>query len=396
MLKFRRQYENCYKIVIAIFMATTIFFAGILDVVALADKISELEEKIEKIKVSQEKILDEIHLNKEVLGDLNSTHVDLKEALEILNKELTTVSENLELIENAVDEKNAQIESIKEDLEQAEQVKDKQYQSMKKRIKYMYEEKNYSKIEVFFSALKFSNFINAGDYFEAVSSYDKRMMERYNKTCEVIQNAKEVLDAEADELSALRNEALMQQNKVNELVNRTNEAIINYEDEIADTENKMLLQEKEYKEQQKDLIALQTKLEEEKQITKLANNSKWRDNSSVFYADGDRKLLANIIYCEAGNQSFEGQLAVGAVVMNRVKSEVFPDTIVGVIYQKNQFSPVNSGRLALALANDSATETCYRAADAAMAGQNNIGNCLFFRTPIAGLSGIRIEGHVFY
>ena len=67
-----------------------------------------------------------------------------------------------------------------------------------------------------------------------------------------------------------------------------------------------------------------------------------------------------------------------------------------MIYQSGQFSPVASGRLELALAADKATNNCYRAADEAMSGVTNVGNCVFFRTPIEGLSGINIGGHVFY
>lgn len=107
-------------------------------------------------------------------------------------------------------------------------------------------------------------------------------------------------------------------------------------------------------------------------------------------------MLANLIYCEAGNQPYAGQLAVGSVVINRVLSSVFPDSVVGVIYQKNQFSPAASGRLGLALSSNQATADCYRAADEAMSGVTNVGNCLFFRTPIEGLEGIRIGDHIFY
>ena len=114
------------------------------------------------------------------------------------------------------------------------------------------------------------------------------------------------------------------------------------------------------------------------------------------FAEGDRKLLANIIYCEAGGESDEGKLAVGAVVINRVLSSKYPDSVVGVIYQPYQFSPVRSGRLELALSVDRATPSCYKAADEAMAGKTNVGQCLYFRTPIDGLTGIRIGGHIFY
>ncbi len=106
--------------------------------------------------------------------------------------------------------------------------------------------------------------------------------------------------------------------------------------------------------------------------------------------------MANLIYCEAGGEPYDGQVAVGSVVINRVLSSQFPDTVVGVVYQGGQFSPVASGRLELALAADLATDSCYRAADAAMSGVTNVGSCVFFRTPIEGLSGINIGGHVFY
>ncbi|MBP3825224.1 MAG: cell wall hydrolase, partial [Butyrivibrio sp.] len=107
-------------------------------------------------------------------------------------------------------------------------------------------------------------------------------------------------------------------------------------------------------------------------------------------------LLANLIYCEAGSEPYDGMLAVGAVVINRVLSSVYPDTVVGVIYQNKQFSPASSGRLALALADGKATAACYQAADEAMKGYSNVGNCVYFRTPVPGLSGINIGGHVFY
>ena len=93
---------------------------------------------------------------------------------------------------------------------------------------------------------------------------------------------------------------------------------------------------------------------------------------------------------------YEGKLAVGAVVLNRVRSSAYPNTVYGVIYASGQFSPAGSGRLALALAQNKATPSCYQAADEAMAGMTNVGNCVYFRTPIPGLTGIQIGNHIFY
>ena len=107
------------------------------------------------------------------------------------------------------------------------------------------------------------------------------------------------------------------------------------------------------------------------------------------------KLLANIIYCEAGSESYVGKVAVGNVIMNRVKSASQPNTITEVVYAKGQFSPVRNGSLQRALSSDKADATCYQAAIEALAGSQPVGEKLFFRRN-NGRSGQVIGHHVFY
>lgn len=109
----------------------------------------------------------------------------------------------------------------------------------------------------------------------------------------------------------------------------------------------------------------------------------------------DLYLLANIIYCEAGCEPYIGKVAVGNVVMNRVKSNRQPDTIQGVIYAKGQFSPVRNGSLDRALRRGSADESCYQAALEALSGAKPVGDKLFFRR-VNGRPGQVIGHHVFY
>ena len=107
------------------------------------------------------------------------------------------------------------------------------------------------------------------------------------------------------------------------------------------------------------------------------------------------KLLANIIYCEAGSESYIGKVAVGNVIMNRVKSASQPNTITEVVYAKGQFSPVRNGSLQRALSSDKADAACYQAAIEALAGAQPVGGKLFFRRN-NGRSGQVIGHHVFY
>ena len=267
---------------------------------------------------------------------------------------------------------------------------------MKKRIQFMYEKRDYMMLELLFDSKGFSDFLNRSDYIEQLSEYDRQQLEAFKATRKEIEETEARLMQEKKDLDELKVSVEAEQSRVAGLVSQTSGKITTFQREISETEAEMLEYERQLEEQKNNLAELQKQLEEERRLSLLAAQSKWRDISEISFADGDRYLLANLIYCEAGNQPYEGQVAVGAVVMNRVMSSVFPDTVVGVIYQHKQFSPVASGRLALALAENHATDACYRAADAAMAGQTTVGNCLFFRTPIEGLTGTQIAGHIFY
>ncbi len=90
------------------------------------------------------------------------------------------------------------------------------------------------------------------------------------------------------------------------------------------------------------------------------------------------QLLARLINGEARGESYEGQVAVGAVVMNRVKSPQFPNTIAGVIYQKGQFSCVTDGQFDKPISKDS---TVYKAAQEALNGADPTNGALYFYNP---------------
>ena len=107
----------------------------------------------------------------------------------------------------------------------------------------------------------------------------------------------------------------------------------------------------------------------------------------------DQTLLAAIIYCEAGNQPHDGKVGVGAVILNRVRSGSFPNSIREVIYQRGQFGPAITGKLDRVLASGNIPGECYQAAADALAGYNPIGNALYFGN---GNYGQLIGDHYFH
>lgn len=114
---------------------------------------------------------------------------------------------------------------------------------------------------------------------------------------------------------------------------------------------------------------------------------------AVFATSSELDLLAAIIECEAGGESHEGKVAVGAVIMNRIASASFPNSISGVVYQKGQFTPAASGKLSRVLARGARSD-CYQAAQDALNGQNPVGSCLYFNSGRG--KGIQIGNQHFF
>lgn len=366
-------------------------------------QIQEAEQEKSEIEQEKEEIDQERQEMEGELSGLNQQHGSLKAELNSLNEELSAAAERLEELESDIDEKEAEITQTQKELDAAKKAEETQYEAMQTRIQVMYESPDSDYLEMLVKAKSISELLNVADYINMLADYDNRMLIQYQEAKAEVE-AKEVqLEGELAELEVLKQQNLAEQERINSLIQTTAAYVADYADristtqaEIAEIEAEIERKEAEIAAQEADIAALKKKYQEELALSQLANNSDKRDISQITFEEGDRYLLANLIYCEAGGEPYEGQVAVGAVVINRVLSSVFPDTVSGVIYQRRQFSPVASGRLALALSQNKATPSCYQAADAAMSGTTNVGGCVFFRTPIPGLTGQQIGGHIFY
>ncbi len=118
------------------------------------------------------------------------------------------------------------------------------------------------------------------------------------------------------------------------------------------------------------------------------------NQGAVVVGADDTRLLAALIYCEAGNQGYEGHLAVGAAVMNRVRSGAYPNSIYSVIYASGQFTPALNGKVARVYGGN-IPDSCITAAREAINGATNIGTATHFRRAGAH-EGIVIGDHVFW
>ena len=147
--------------------------------------------------------------------------------------------------------------------------------------------------------------------------------------------------------------------------------------------------------QGKSMAAIKMR-EIDKKGRQAAKEPSLRENRGAVDASADElKLLAALIQCEAGNQPYDGRVAVGAVVMNRVKSGAYPNSIYNVIYASGQFTPALNGTVAKVYDSDKIYDMNYQAAQAALNGETTVGSALHFRR-VNGREGIVIGEHVFW
>ena len=162
-----------------------------------------------------------------------------------------------------------------------------------------------------------------------------------------------------------------------------------------EAEEKALQEKKEAEEKaQRELEEVQKKEAERIAAEQAEAQRKAEEEAAVAQLqEADKELLASIIFCEAGNQPYEGQVAVGAVIMNRVKSAVYPNSISEVVYQSGQFGPAMTGWLDSVRYSAGYTPSAMQAAIDAMSGSNPIGDCLYFDQ---GGMGYQLGDHYFH
>ena len=331
----------------------------------------------------------------QAIDDLNEEKEDLGEYLKQISAKLQTAVDTLNEYEQLVEQKERDIEEAEKNVEKARQLQVKRKADMKGRIKYMYEQGSESYLDILLNAKSFSDFLNKSAYFESINQYDRKMLETYTKAEKEISEEQEDLEAQKQALEVLRQEAQEKAAQVSAEVATASASMKEYADEIARKEEEAYAYEKQIAEKESDIATLQAEYKKELALSLESQAMGSRDLSELTFASGDLDMMAAMIECEAGGESYTGKVAVGAVILNRVRSPRFPSSVIEVLMQNRQFAPVASGRFSLVLARG-ANESCYQAARDAMSGASPVGGCLFFRMPIPGLTGQQIGGHIFY
>lgn len=347
---------------------------------------------------------DEINSTKEELDNAN-TDLDylegVKEVLEVeqdsYQSSIEEIIAELELLNDKILEKEQQIEETESSLEEAEREEKKQYSSMKKRIQYMYERGDTSLVAIMLESKDMGEMLSKVEYVTQITKYDRDMLSKYSDARQTVDDKRILLSTQQQELEETRQESQRQQEVMAEQLEINKSNISEYEDQIAVAEARALEYEEKLRRQEETLEGMKRrKAEEEAYANGGSSTAVVASAPSTVTSASDLQLLAAIIECEAGGESYTGKIAVGNVVLNRVASSRFPNNIVDVLYQRSQFTPVTSGRFVLVLSRG-ANAACTQAAQNVLNGEQAVPpTTLFFHRVRGNEPGTIIGNHIFY
>ncbi len=352
--------------------------------------IEDAKNQINSLQQQKEEAQEEV-------DDISDKKGDIEANLNGLNGELQNIASSMNKLEGEIETKETEIARAQDELAAAELRSKEQYEDMKVRIRFIYENSTASAWQTLLEASSMKDFLNRTEYISQINTYDRQKLDEFQRVQQEIAEQKAGLEADMETLVAMQDEMKQNQKRVNSLISTAQANLAQTNEELAQAQGDVNELEKKLS----DMIAYEQKLEEQKAREDAARleaikQQEQEDTSGVVYVptDSDAYLLGAIIQCESEGEPYAGKLAVGSVVLNRVKSSYFPNTISGVIYQSGQFSPVASGRLAYRL-QAGVNNECLQAAQEVLNGNITL-NCLYFRRNNGIIQGTVIGNHVFY
>ena len=359
--------------------------------------------------------------------ELESTTSGLKGELNDLNGQLSSLSKELDNTSSQIEDLSAKVEKSKLDLASAQLDEEAQYDSMKDRIKFMYEGGGASLVQILLTSESMGDFLNKAEYVATISQYDRKMLEELQQVRSNVEKKQNDLEQQQSKLSGLQETLTSKRDELNSKISSTSGELADYQAQL----DRAKAAEEALKLAQNDEVSGSVKADDTKntetsntntntnnanknnQTASTNTNSTNKNNTtntntstntnsptvnngnSTPASTTDVALLAAILQCEAGG--YDGMLAVATVIMNRVASPAYPNNLRAVIYQSGQFAPTWNGSLNRVLSKG-ASSTAYSVAQAALGGARHsaVINCLQFRSASTGVSGINVGGNVFF
>lgn len=200
-----------------------------IDTGDLEDKKQDTLDKIKDIK-------SDISNTKKKISDLENSKSNLETYISKLDQEANDLAKQIDKLNKDIEVKKEEISTAEAELDEAEATAARQYEDMKKRIQYLYENGNPSYLELLLTSESMADFLNKSSYAEQMTAYDRNMLEEYIAQKQAVEEKKKELESEKEELDAMAGAASEQKKTVDALIKTKTAQIQSYQDQI-DSEN---------------------------------------------------------------------------------------------------------------------------------------------------------------
>lgn len=318
------------------------------------------------------------------VSNLQNQSAALQNTINGYSSQLEVLDDEISEAEAALADVSSQIVQLNNELNAAKEEERIQYELLKNQLRSTYERGGSgSLLMMLFTSGSIQDFLTKTEYISAIVSYDQRKIAEYQALEADIEAKTELVEAKQDELDAYQNTLDEKHEEIADLTDAVKGKLDSTNSNISSEKGKLA----SYNQQLADLDAKMKALEAQTAAAQAAlakqiadRLSLTREDTGGSYAATATELewLAATIQAEADGESYTGKLAVGSVIMNRVKSSAFPNTVIGVITQNMQFASYRSGKVELIISNGP-NSTCIQAAQEVLNGAR-VGDYLFFMT----------------
>ena len=252
---------HLYKIV-AFGLALLLGTGATLQVAATSAKESSTTS-LKEAESEKQQLEKELADAKDAIEDLKQSKGNVESKISALNSKLMDISERITTLEGQLEEKNNNILQTQQELEDAEATKEQQYEDMKLRIQFMYENSNISYMQLLLDAKDISSLLNSVEYITEIQQYDRKKLEEYTETVAYIAGVEEQLKQDYEELQQMKTSVEEEKASVAALMKQKETELAGIADDIVDAQSEAEYYAAELQAQE-ELIAEIKRIEAEK------------------------------------------------------------------------------------------------------------------------------------
>jgi cell wall-associated NlpC family hydrolase len=257
-------------------------------------------------KQQKEQIEDNIDNLNDQISNLESQKEAINDELDELGNELLDLLTSISICKDEINDKEEQVRQAKADLEEAQNAEAKQYEDMKTRMKFMYEQGETAYLQVCLEAKSISDMVNKADYVERVYDYDRELLVKYQSTKDAVEQLKLNLEEEEAELLACQYELEEEQDQMERTIAEKKATVANFEAELSSAQAKVSDYKKELKKQTDEIKQLEEKQKQEA-AAKAAASAQKSNSGSSSSSSSSSSSTASASTATSGTGSATGQ-----------------------------------------------------------------------------------------